>query len=78
MRLVLLAPLFLGSLLSAGEFPAPAVDQPASANHTATAVFAGGCFWGVEAVFDRLSGVGHTRIEERSQDRFLRPLGSCP
>ena len=40
------------------SFPDPAVDVPASAAHgKQTAVLAGGCFWGVEAVFERLKGV---------------------
>jgi peptide-methionine (S)-S-oxide reductase len=39
-------------------FPDPQVDTPAaSAPGMQTAVLAGGCFWGVEAVFDRLKGV---------------------
>jgi peptide-methionine (S)-S-oxide reductase len=41
-----------------GAFPAPAVDVPlASAKSKQTAVFAGGCFWGVQAVFQRIKGV---------------------
>jgi peptide-methionine (S)-S-oxide reductase len=44
--------------VSAAEFPAPAVDIPAPATkQKATAVVAGGCFWGVEGVFERLKGV---------------------
>ena len=38
--------------------PAPTVDQPAaSAPTTETAVFAGGCFWGVQGVFQHVKGV---------------------
>jgi peptide-methionine (S)-S-oxide reductase len=37
--------------------PAPAVDAPLAAGALQKAVFAGGCFWGVEGVFERIKGV---------------------
>jgi peptide-methionine (S)-S-oxide reductase len=38
--------------------PAPAFDPPeASSANVATAVLAGGCFWGVQAVFQHVKGV---------------------
>ena len=41
-------------------FPEPAADAPALTSGTQTAVFAGGCFWGVDAVFKHVKGV--TRV----------------
>jgi peptide-methionine (S)-S-oxide reductase len=37
--------------------PAPATDAPLKAGPLQTAVLAGGCFWGVEGVFERIKGV---------------------
>jgi len=37
--------------------PAPAVDAPLVGGALQKAVFAGGCFWGVEGVFERVKGV---------------------
>lgn len=41
---------------TAHEIPAPAVDAPAGAS-TQTLVLAGGCFWGVQGVFQHVAGV---------------------
>jgi peptide-methionine (S)-S-oxide reductase len=37
--------------------PAPALDTPAAQAGKQTVVFAGGCFWGVQAVFQHVKGV---------------------
>jgi peptide-methionine (S)-S-oxide reductase len=65
--LVLAGVFMLGALLYAGAtsgakpavaLPAPAVDIVAvSPPATSTVVFAGGCFWGVQAVFQHTRGV---------------------
>lgn len=41
--------------------PAPSADAPLKAGPLQTAVFAGGCFWGVEGVFERIKGVQSVR-----------------
>jgi peptide-methionine (S)-S-oxide reductase len=42
---------------SAVVVPAPAVDSPKAAGPAQTAVLAGGCFWGVQGVFQHMRGV---------------------
>ena len=47
---------------SAKSIPDPAVDAPlASTKGEQTAVLAGGCFWGVEAVFEHVKGVSDVK-----------------
>jgi len=60
--LTLLAALLGGGagLASAQEgiaLPAPALDEPAATAKTETAILAGGCFWGVQGVFQHVEGV---------------------
>src|SRR6201996_9164864 len=42
---------------AATKIPAPVQDEKAAAAHSETAVFAGGCFWGVQGVFEHVRGV---------------------
>lgn len=55
MRILTLAGFAL-SLLRAAALPAPSTDLPDS-RPVASIVLAGGCFWGVEGVFEHVQGV---------------------
>src|SRR5580658_8457888 len=41
----------------AAALPAPALDNPQAAGAAQTAVLSGGCFWGVQGVFEHVRGV---------------------
>ena len=53
--------LMVSALVAAAEapvvIPAPAFDLPKAAGPVQTAVLSGGCFWGVQGVFEHLIGV---------------------
>ena len=54
----LFIPAILAAVLAAPSFPDPAVDTPLSpASAQESLVVAGGCFWGVQAVFQHTKGV---------------------
>lgn len=56
MRLLLVLALFVAAPARAGApIPVPALDP--AARGVQTAVLAGGCFWGMEAVFEHVNGV---------------------
>lgn len=60
LALLLVLPLLACTASAASKTPiaAPLLDQPlAASNGKQTAVFAGGCFWGTQAVFERVKGV---------------------
>jgi peptide-methionine (S)-S-oxide reductase len=49
--------LFGAANAAAADMPSPPRDTAAMMKGTQTAVLAGGCFWGMEGVFERLKGV---------------------
>ena len=51
------AMLLAGAAVAAADVPAPPKDTAAMMKGTQTAVLSGGCFWGMEGVFERLKGV---------------------
>src|SRR6202050_4261748 len=52
-----LATLIASFTIAAASLPGPAVDENRSEKKSETVVLAGGCFWGVQAVFDAVKGV---------------------
>ncbi|HTN99021.1 MAG TPA: peptide-methionine (S)-S-oxide reductase MsrA [Nordella sp.] len=62
--LAVLAAILAGSasLAAAQEgiaIPSPALDEPVTSARTETAILAGGCFWGVQGVFQHVDGVAN-------------------
>jgi peptide-methionine (S)-S-oxide reductase len=52
-----IAGMVAGLTLNAASLPGPTVDENQSDKKSETVVLAGGCFWGVQAVFSALKGV---------------------
>jgi len=80
---LLLAALAMKTMPAAAQeglaLPAPAIDMPASQASSEVMVLAGGCFWGVQGVFQHVKGVSNavsgyaggaqsTAIYERTND----------
>src|SRR5262249_11761634 len=75
----------LGPTLSFAEegraIPAPVLDEPSGAATSEVAVIAGGCFWGVQAVFQHVNGVtnavsGYAGGEKMTADYELVSTGT--
>src|SRR5213080_2412720 len=73
--------LLIAGCSQARTIPDPAVDTPlAKASSQETIVFAGGCFWGVQAVFEHVKGVksataGYAGGEKRTAEYELVSTG---
>jgi peptide-methionine (S)-S-oxide reductase len=52
------------------RLPAPAFDPPAAGEKTETAVLSGGCFWGVQGVFEHVRGVRQVLAGYSGGQRF--------
>jgi peptide-methionine (S)-S-oxide reductase len=77
MAIVVVAALAFRSYSASAEgaraVPMPAVDLPSNGATSATLVLAGGCFWGVQAVYQHVKGVtnavsGYTGGEKRTAE----------
>jgi peptide-methionine (S)-S-oxide reductase len=60
-RLLILGALMAGGLFAA-SFPEPPKASATPAAQKATAVLAGGCFWGLQGIYEHVKGVSHTDV----------------
>ena len=68
-RIVLVSSIFAVSLMGAA-FPDPPAEQLAPAGaKKATAVLAGGCFWGMQGVYEHVKGVTDTTVGYSGGDK---------
>ena len=75
------AALVLPLAAQARDVPAPAVDEPAGPATSETVVLAGGCFWGVQGVFQHVKGVtsavsGYTGGDKKTAEYETVSTGS--
>jgi peptide-methionine (S)-S-oxide reductase len=68
LRSVLLIPLAAFAMSAASTFPDPP-NVPTAPKATDTVVLAGGCFWGMQLVFDHLKGVTKTVVGYAGGDK---------
>jgi peptide-methionine (S)-S-oxide reductase len=61
-RLMMAVPVLAAGLMAASNFPDPPATAGAPAAKKAVAVLAGGCFWGMEGVFEHVKGVVETQV----------------
>ena len=61
-RVALAVPVVAAGLMAASTFPDPPAPTAVPAAKKATAVLAGGCFWGMEGVFEHVKGVVDTQV----------------
>ena len=68
---------------TAKAIPAPALDEAAGPATREVAVLAGGCYWGMQAIFEHVHGVkavvaGFSGMRSGSEDSLIRSRDSTP
>ena len=80
LAIVVLAVIFKGAASRAENatvVPMPAVDEAAGTRSSEIAVLGGGCFWGVQAVYQHLKGVTAARSWVTPVENRARPSMSA-